>query len=385
MRIVISPDSYKGSVAALSVAQAIERGIQRVFRDAEIFKTPIADGGEGTVEALVAATSGTFCQTAVTGPLGEIVSAQWGILGDGATAVIEMAAASGLPLVPPAQRDPRLTTSRGTGELIRTALDHGLRHLIIGIGGSATNDGGAGMAEALGVRCLDAAGEPLPPGGAALSRLAAIDLSGLDQRLRETQIQTACDVDNPLCGPCGASAVYGPQKGATPAMVIELDHALRHYGRIAAQTFGRDVTEQPGAGAAGGLGAALLWFTNARLQPGIEIVIAATGLRDLIRRADWVITGEGATDYQTAFGKAPAGIAKVAQEFGVPVVCLSGGLGRDYQAIYASGIDAAASTTPRPMTLEDCLAAGPALIEDAAERLARLIAVGIRIAPCMIV
>ena len=190
MRIVISPDSYKGSVAALSVAQAIERGIQRVFRDAEIFKIPIADGGEGTVEALVAATSGTFCQTAVTGPLGEIVSAQWGILGDGATAVIEMAAASGLPLVPPAQRDPRLTTSRGTGELIRMALDHGLRHLIIGIGGSATNDGGAGMAEALGVRFLDAAGEPLPPGGAALSRLAAIDLSGLDQRLRETQIQT---------------------------------------------------------------------------------------------------------------------------------------------------------------------------------------------------
>ena len=203
----------------------------------------------------------------------------------------------------------------------------------------------------------------------------------MDPRLRETQVQVACDVDNPLCGPRGASAVYGPQKGATPAMVIELDHALRRYGHIAAQTFGRDVTEQSGAGAAGGLGAALLWFANARLQPGIEIVIEATGLRDRIRRADWVITGEGATDDQTAFGKAPVGVAKVAQEFGVPVVCLSGGLGRDYQTIYASGIDAAASTTPRPMTLEDCLAAGPALIEDAAERLARLIAVGIRIAP----
>lgn len=381
MRIVIAPDSYKGSVSALCVAQAIERGVQRVFRNAEIFKAPIADGGEGTVEALVAATSGTFCQTAVTGPLGETVIAQWGLLGDGATAVIEMAAASGLPLVAPDRRDPRITTSRGVGELIRAALDRGLRRLIIGIGGSATNDGGAGMAEALGARFLDAAGASLPPGGAALNRLAAIDLSGLDPRLRETQVQVACDVDNPLCGPRGASAVYGPQKGATSAMVAELDAALRRYGRIAARTFGRDVTEQPGAGAAGGLGAALLWFANARLQPGIGIVIEAAGLRDRIRRADWVITGEGATDDQTAFGKAPVGIAKVAQEFGVPVVCLSGGLGRDYQTIYASGIDAAASTTPRPMTLEDCLAAGPALIEDAAERLARLIAVGIRIAP----
>ena len=381
MHIVIAPDSYKGSVAAFSVAQAMERGIQRVFSDAKIFKAPIADGGEGTVEALVAATSGAFCQAVVTGPLGETVTAQWGILGDGATAVIEMAAASGLPLVAPARRDPGVTTSRGVGELIRAALDQGLRRLIIGIGGSATNDGGAGMAEALGVRFLDAAGESLPPGGAALNRLAAIDLSGLDQRLRDTQVRVACDVDNPLCGPRGASAVYGPQKGATPAMVIELDQALRRYGHIAAQTFGRDVTEQPGAGAAGGLGAALLWFANARLQPGIEIVIEAAGLRDQIRQADWVITGEGATDYQTAFGKAPVGIAKVAQEFGVPVVCLSGGLGRDYQSIYASGIDAAASTTPRPMTLEDCLAAGPALIEDAAERLARLIAIGVRIAP----
>jgi glycerate kinase len=381
MHIVIAPDSYKGSVAAFSVAQAMERGIQRVFSDAKIFKAPIADGGEGTVEALVAATSGAFCQAVVTGPLGETVTAQWGILGDGATAVIEMAAASGLPLVAPARRDPGVTTSRGVGELIRAALDQGLRRLIIGIGGSATNDGGAGMAEALGVRFLDAAGESLPPGGAALNRLAAIDLSGLDQRLRDTQVRVACDVDNPLCGPRGASAVYGPQKGATPAMVIELDQALRRYGHIAAQTFGRDVAEQPGAGAAGGLGAALLWFANARLQPGIEIVIEAAGLRDQIRQADWVITGEGATDYQTAFGKAPVGIAKVAQEFGVPVVCLSGGLGRDYQSIYASGIDAAASTTPRPMTLEDCLAAGPALIEDAAERLARLIAIGVRIAP----
>ncbi len=378
MRIVIAPDSYKGSVSALGVAQAMERGLQRVFPDAEIGLVPIADGGEGTVEALVTATGGQFCQTEVTGPLGERVIAQWGILGDGVTAVIEMAAASGLPLVPPARRDPRLTTTYGTGELIRAALDRGLRRLIIGIGGSATNDGGAGMAEALGARFLDTAGQPLAPGGAALARLATIDPSGLDPRLQETQIQVACDVDNPLCGPRGASAIYGPQKGATPTMVAELDRALRRFGGIAAQTFGRDVSEQPGAGAAGGLGAALLWFANARLQPGIEIVIAATGLRELIRQADWVLTGEGATDYQTAFGKAPVGIAKVAQEYNVPVVCLSGGLGRDYQAVYACGIAAIASITPCPMPLEECMENGVTLIEDAAERLARLIAVGMR-------
>ncbi len=381
MRIVIAPDSYKGSFSALSVAQAMAQGVRRVFHDAAIVQVPIADGGEGTVEALITATSGVFCQTVVTGPLGEPVTAQWGILGNRTMAVIEMAAASGLPLVPPDRRNPRLTTTRGVGELIRAALDCGLRHLLIGIGGSATNDGGVGMAEALGAQFLDTTGEPLSPGGAALSRLATIDLSGLDSRLRETQVHVACDVDNPLCGPHGASAVYGPQKGATPAMVAELDKALRHYGSIATQTFGRDVTEQAGAGAAGGLGAALLWFANACLQPGIDLVIEATGLRTLIREADWVITGEGITDYQTVFGKAPSGIAKVAQEFDVPVVCLSGGLGRGYQAIYTRGMTAAASIIPYPMTLEACLAAGPALLEDAAERLARLIAVGIRIAP----
>lgn len=380
MRIVIAPDSYKGSLSALSVAQAMERGILRVFHDAEITKAPIADGGEGTVEALVTATGGMFCQTVVTGPLGDPVTAQWGVLGDGTTAVIEMAAACGLPLVPLRCRDPRLTTTRGVGELIRAALDRGLRRLIIGIGGSATNDGGAGMVEALGARFLDAAGEPLPPGGAALSRLATIDVSSLDTRLQETEVQVACDVDNPLCGPRGASVVYGPQKGATPAMIAELDHALRRYGFVAAQTFGRDVANQPGAGAAGGLGAALLWFMNTRLRPGIEMLIEVAGLHDLIRQADWVITGEGATDAQTAFGKAPIGVAKAAREFGVPVVCLSGGLGHGYQAIYTNGMTAAASTTPQPMTLDECLAAGEALIEDAAERVARMIATGVRIA-----
>lgn len=380
MRIVIAPDSYKGSVSALGVAQAMERGLKRVFSDAEIVKVPIADGGEGTVEALVAATGGTRCQTPVSNPLGETVTAGWGVLGDGQTAVIEMAAAAGLPLVPPARRNPLIATSYGVGELIKAALAQGLRRLIIGIGGSATNDGGAGMAQALGVRFLDAAGRTLPPGGAVLSQLAVIDVSALDAHLNETEILVACDVDNPLCGPRGASAVYGPQKGATPAMVEQLDAALYHYGRIAAQTFGRDVTDFPGAGAAGGLGAGLRWFTGARLKPGIEIVIEATGLRDLIRRADLVVTGEGATDGQTAFGKAPVGVAKVAQEFQVPVVCLSGGLGAAYQDVYAHGITAVASTVPGPMSLDICIAAGAELIEDAAERLGRAVAVGLKIA-----
>lgn len=380
MRIVIAPDSYKGSVSALGVAQAMERGLKRVFGDAEIHKAPMADGGEGTVEALVAATGGMRCQTLVSNPLGETVTAAWGILGDGQTAVIEMAAAAGLPLIPPARRNPLVATTYGVGELIKAVLAQGLCRLIIGIGGSATNDGGAGMAQALGARFLDAVGQELPSGGGALSRLVTLEVSTLDARLREMEILVACDVDNPLCGSRGASVVYGPQKGATPAMVQQLDAALRHYGRIAAQTFGRDVADLPGAGAAGGLGAGLLWFTGARLKPGIEIVIEATGLRDWIRRADLVVTGEGATDGQTAFGKAPVGVAKVAQEFQVPVVCLSGGLGAAYQDVYTHGIAAAASTVPGPMPLDACITAGADLIEDAAERLGRLIAVGMKIA-----
>ncbi len=378
-RIVIAPDSYKGSVSATEVARAMARGFGRVFTEAEIRAIPIADGGEGTVEALVAATDGAFRQTQVSGPLGEPVTARWGVLGDGRTAVIEMAAAAGLSLIPPARRNPLTATTQGVGELIRAALDAGFRRLIVGIGGSATNDGGAGMARALGARFLDADGQVLPPGGGALRQLATIDIGSLDPRLREADIVAACDVDNPLCGPRGATAVYGPQKGATPAMVERLDESLRHYGQIAIATFGRNVAETPGAGAAGGLGAGLLWFAGARLQPGIAIVIAATGLRDWIRQADLVVTGEGSTDWQTAFGKAPAGIAGLARDFQVPVICLSGGLGTGYRQLHAIGIAAAASTVPGPMPLADCMAAGVALIEDAAERVARLLAVGIGI------
>ncbi|MBK9796733.1 MAG: glycerate kinase [Holophagaceae bacterium] len=376
MRIIVAPDSFKGSVSALGVAEAMERGIHAVFPHAEVLKVPIADGGEGTVEALVAATGGRLLHAEVRGPLGEPVRAHWGVSGDGATAFLEMASASGLPLVPKDRRDPRITSTGGTGELIRAALDAGLRKLVVGIGGSATNDGGTGMARALGVRFLDAAGRDLPEGGAALARLARIDHSGLDPRLAEASILVACDVDNPLCGPRGASAVYGPQKGATPDMVTELDAALEVFAKVAALATGRDVALAPGAGAAGGLGAGLLFFTPASLRPGVAIVLETTGFEALMRGTDLVITGEGRTDFQTAMGKAPVGVAAVAKRHGVPVICLSGGLGDGAEDVLNHGIDALASVVPQPMSLEACMGQGAALVEAAVARVCRLVKVG---------
>ncbi|HET9599677.1 MAG TPA: glycerate kinase [Anaeromyxobacteraceae bacterium] len=379
MRIVVAPDSFKGSLSALGVAEAIERGLKAVWPDAEVRKVPIADGGEGTVDALVVATRGRAEETAVRGPLGEPVRARWGVLGDGETAVIEMAAASGLPLVPKERRDPRVATTHGTGELVRAALDAGLSRLVVGIGGSATNDGGTGLARALGARFLGADGTELPEGGAALARLARIDLSGLDPRLARAEVTVACDVDNPLTGPRGASAVYGPQKGATPEMVKELDAALAHYATVARAATGRDVAALPGAGAAGGLGAGLLFFTPARLRPGVEIVLETTGFESLVEGADLVVTGEGRTDFQTAMGKAPVGVAAVAKRRGVPVVCLSGGLGEGADDVLAKGIDALAASVPQAMPLEEAMARGGELVEAAAARVARLLRVGTRL------
>jgi len=376
MRIIVAPDSFKGSVSALGVAEAMERGIHAVFPEADVLKVPIADGGEGTVEALVAATGGRLLHTEVRGPLGDPVRAHWGVSGDGTTAFLEMASASGLPLIPKERRDPRITSTFGTGELMKAALDAGLRKLVIGIGGSATNDGGTGMARALGVRFLDAEGRDLPEGGAALARLTRVDLSGLDPRLAECALLVACDVDNPLCGPRGASAVYGPQKGATPEMVAELDAALGVFARIAAQATGRDIALSPGAGAAGGLGAGLLFFTPASLRPGVAIVLETTGFEALVQGADLVITGEGRTDFQTAMGKAPVGVAAVARRHGVPVICLSGGLGDGAEDVLAHGIDALASTVPQPMALEACMGQGAALVEAAAQRICRMLRVG---------
>ena len=379
MRIVVAPDSFKGSVSAVGTANAMEKGIKAVFPDAEVIKVPIADGGEGTVEALVTATNGQMIYQDVTGPLGDIVQSYWGILGDGKTAVIEMAAASGLPLVPTDKKDPRITTTYGTGQLIQAALDRGLEKIIIGIGGSATNDGGSGMAQALGGKFLDADGHELPYGGAALAKLDRVDLSHMDERLKNTTIIVACDVDNPLCGSKGATAVYGPQKGASSQMVTELDAALKNFANKVGKATGKDVAEYPGAGAAGGLGAGLLYFTNAALRPGVEIVLETTGFESLVKSAQFVITGEGRTDFQTAFGKAPVGVAKLAKKYNVATICLSGGLGQGCEDVLEQGIDGLMSTVPGPMSLDECIEHGAQFIEMGAKRLCQVVKVGMKI------
>jgi glycerate kinase len=376
VHVVVAPDSYKGSLSAIDVANAMERGIISIFPDAKVIKVPIADGGEGTVEALVTATGGCMMYNKVMGPLENTVEACWGILGDNETAVIEMAAASGLPLISKEKRNPRITTTYGTGQLIKAALDQGIRKLVIGIGGSATNDGGVGMAKALGVKFLDGSKNELPNGGAALKRLVEIDIRGIDPRIAETTILVACDVDNPLCGPRGASAVYGPQKGATPAMVEELDQVLKHYGEIAKQATKRDVAEVPGAGAAGGLGAGLMFFTSSQLRPGVEIVLEATNFEEKVKQADFVITGEGCTDFQTAHGKAPVGVAKIAQKYNAPTLCLSGGLGRGSEDVLQQGIGGLMSIVPRPMTLDECMDCAEELVYTATARLCQLVNVG---------
>ena len=376
MRILVAPDSFKGSLFAPEAAGAMARGIRAVFPRAEVVELPIADGGEGTVAALVAATAGELRHTRVRGPLGEPVAATWGILGDGATAVLEMAEASGLTRVPEGRRDPLRTSTFGTGELVRAALDAGLRRLILGLGGSATNDGGAGLARALGARFLDDQGRELPDGGAALARLSRLDLQGLDPRLAETEIIVACDVDNPLCGPRGASAIYGPQKGATPDMVAALDAALGVFASVAQAATGRAVADVPGAGAAGGLGAGLLLFTPARLRPGVEILLEAVGFDAQVAEADLVFTGEGRTDAQTAMGKAPAGVAAAAKRHGVPVICLSGGLGPGADTLLDLGVEALAAIPPGPLTLEACVADAAPLLQAAATRVCRAMKVG---------
>ena len=355
MKIVIAPDSFKESLTSVDVAAEIEAGFLEVLPDAEYVKVPIADGGEGTVEALVTATDGRLVEVRVTGPLGEPVDAFYGITGDSKTAVIEMASASGLALVPEERRNPLLTTTFGTGELILHALDAGLRNFIIGIGGSATNDAGVGMLQALGVRFLDGQDQELGRGGGVLSALAKIDCDLLDQRLSNCQILVACDVNNPLTGPNGASSVFGPQKGATPAMVQELDANLSHFAQVVQRDLGKHVDEVPGAGAAGGIGAAFLAFLGADLKPGIQIVIDAVKLEDAIIGADLVITGEGRIDGQSVQGKAPVGVARIAVKKGIPVIGFAGSLGNDAEKVYEYGISALFSVVKGPCDLSESL------------------------------
>ncbi|GAB7126896.1 glycerate kinase [Silvimonas sp. JCM 19000] len=376
MKLVIAPDSFKESLSAARVAQAIARGWHSAWPETECVLLPVADGGEGTVDALVAATAGRLLRQSVTGPLGECVPAQWGLSGDGQTAFIEMASAAGLMLVPPALRDPGSTTTYGVGELIRAALDHGARHIVLGLGGSATNDGGAGMLQALGMRWLDAAGKSLPFGGLALARLASLDRSGLDPRLATCRFDVACDVDHPLTGPHGASVIFGPQKGATPTQVKQLDTALSQYARVIEQSIGRAVANVPGAGAAGGMGAAALAFLQAQLRPGIALVLQTVDLARHLADADLVITGEGHLDTQTLHGKAPLGVAALARAHGVPVIALAGRVSADAAELQSHGIAAGFSIQPGPGSLDDALRDTAARLEATARNLAVLYRLG---------
>ena len=376
MKIVVAPDSFKGSVSALEAAYAIEQGIRRVFPEAVIEKVPMADGGEGTVQSLVDATGGHIQTRRVLAPLGNEVDAKFGILADGETAVIEMASASGLTLVAPDQRNPLLTTTYGTGQLIHAALEAGCRRLIIGIGGSATNDGGVGMAEALGVRSLDADGKQILRGGGNLGQLRSIDITGLHPAIAETETVVACDVNNPLTGPEGASHVYGPQKGATPEMIETLDECLGHFGEVLTETLGRSFNDIPGAGAAGGLGAGLMAFLNAELKLGVDIMIDAVKLEKRVKGASLVFTGEGQLDFQTAFGKTPVGVAKIAKAHNIPVIAIAGGIAEGAEAVYEAGIDAMLGIVQEPMSLEVAVEDATRLIADTAEQAARLIRIG---------
>lgn len=372
MKIIIAPDSFKGSLTAQEAAKNIKIGIERVYKDIEIQCVPMADGGEGTVQSLVDATGGRILRAKVKGPLLHEVDAFYGILGDGKTAVIEMAAASGLLLIAEEQRNPMLTTTYGTGELIKYAMDMGCREIIIGIGGSATNDGGFGMAKALGARFLDDESNDIGYGGGSLSKLRKIDLSEMDSRLKECKIIAACDVDNPLCGPKGATYIFGPQKGAQDEMLEILDRGLAHYADIIKATLNIDIKEFPGAGAAGGLGGGLMAFLNVKLQRGIDIVIERVKLEQTIKGADLVITGEGMMDYQTQFGKTPYGVAKIAKKYNIPVVALVGQIGKDAKVLYDIGIDSIFTLVDGPMSLEHAMNNSAELLQTAAERMIRL-------------
>lgn len=357
MKIVLAPDSFKGSLTAAQVCAAMEEGIRRFMPDAEVVAAPMADGGEGTVQSLVDATGGEFITETVSGPLGEPVDAEFGILGDGTTAIIEMAAASGLPLVPEELRNPWKTTTYGTGELMRAALDRGCKTIIVGIGGSATTDGGAGMAQALGAQLYDETGAEIVCGcsGGGLATLSRIDLSGLDPRLADATIRVACDVDNPLYGERGAAHVYGPQKGADPEMVEALDAALQRFAEVVQRDLNIDVAHMPGAGAAGGLGAGLVAFCGAKLEPGVDIVLEAIDLLGKSQGADLIITGEGAIDYQTAFGKAPSGAVRVSEAVGCPNIVIAGKVDIAANALHEKGFGALFSICNSAMSLADAM------------------------------
>ena len=369
--IVLAPDSFKESLSSVAAAQAMAQGVRRAYPAARIDCVPMADGGEGTVQALVWATDGTYCKELVHDPLGRPLKATFGLLGSGDCAVIEMAAASGLELLEIQQRNPLLTSTRGTGELILAAEKAGVKRIILGIGGSATVDGGTGMARALGVRFLDAAGKELPEGGGSLAQLETIDISGLAPGIRKVQIDVACDVNNPLVGERGAARVFGPQKGASPEMVEQLERGLARLGEKMAQQLGKDVRYAPGAGAAGGLGAGLMAFLEGELKSGVELVIEAVGLADKLAGARLCITGEGKLDYQSACGKTVMGVARIAKGMNVPVIVLAGTIGAGAEQLLKEGVTEYHSIKPESMSLQESIKRAPELLAETAERVVR--------------
>ena len=373
MKVVIAPQSYKGSISAIKVAEAIKEGILRVLPQTETILIPVADGGDGTLETLVESTGGTIHKSNATDPLGNLIPVIWGTLGDNKTAIIEMARISGLALVPSNKRNPYYTTSYGLGEIIREALDLNYRKFIIGIGGSATNDGGAGMAQALGAKLTDINKRPLDFGGLALNKITKIDISSIDPRIHESEILVACDVNNPLCGLNGASFVYGPQKGASPEMVKVLDEALYNFGTQLINDTGIDIMETPGSGAAGGIGGGMVGFLNAQLKPGVDIVLDTLGFDKSLKNVNLVITGEGQIDFQTVFSKAPIGVAKHAKKYNIPVIAICGSLGKNYQDVHSHGIDAVISIIPKPMTLKKATDNAYELIANTSEQLFRVL------------
>lgn len=374
MKIVIASDSFKGSCSTLEVAQAIERGIRKIYADADIIKIPMADGGEGTVDTIVLGSGGRYEEVEVIGPLGEKIKTRYGIL-KGNIAVIEMASASGLTLVKEEERNPMLTTTYGTGQMIKTAIDRGCRKIYIGIGGSATNDGGVGMAQALGVSFKDKEGKEIGYGGEQLAHIHDIDLTNIHKPLNETEIVIMSDVMNPLCGINGAAHVYGPQKGATPKIVKQLDNNLRHYATLIKEKLGKDVLNTSGAGAAGGLGAGLMVFCNASLCSGVDKVLDIMEIDKHLVDSDLVITGEGRIDSQSVNGKVPVGVAKRASKYNVPVIAIVGSIGEGASAVYSWGIDAIVDIVTRPMNLSEAMENASEMIEDTAENLMRILSV----------
>ena len=370
--IVLAPDSFKESMTAKEACVAMERGIKKVNSNIQCIHVPMADGGEGTMQSLVDATGGEVYSLEVVGPLGNKVKAEYGILGNGEIGVLEMASASGIHLVSLEERNPLITTTYGTGEIIKACLDRGVKKLLIGIGGSATNDGGVGVIQALGGRLLDKEGNELGFGGGELEKLDRIDLTNFDRRLKDVVIEVACDVSNPLCGENGASYIFGPQKGASVEMIKILDNNLKHYAKVIKEQFGKDVLEIAGAGAAGGLGAGLMVFLNGNLKKGIEIVIEYSGLEKKVKNCDMVWTGEGSIDFQTQYGKTPLGVATVAKKYNKPVVALAGRVGDDIDILYEKGIDSIFGIMRGVTTIDEALKNGKENIERTSENIARL-------------